>query len=336
MIRIWISNKNRDRIEREFLADARNAPTGLFHTLAKEEVRSLLDEACPALYRCLYHDDTEHTVNEAEVQRLLLADRSALQDYIWQSGIIRKRKKKLLSEAFRYENLSKRKVLNTILQLMDVPVCPYCNRQYTFTLASGKSRPQMDHYYPRDLYPYLAVSLYNLVPCCAVCNTAKGPLDTMKDPILYPYDEGFSYDMGFQIVAKDSDDWVKILHDGTGEFSLGVEKNRPIPPGKEAVVEKQMGALNLNEHYDMHKDYIRDILRRQAMYTPERIKDLYEQFDHLFRSREELKQVLSGTDTDERGWGKRTLSKLTYDIVKQLENGHIRIEKPGEEEGGAK
>ena len=98
MIRIWISNKNRDRIEREFLADARNAPTGLFHTLAKEEVRNLLDEVCPVLYRCLYHDDAEHTVNEAEVQRLLLADRSALQDYIWQSGIIRKRKKELLSE----------------------------------------------------------------------------------------------------------------------------------------------------------------------------------------------------------------------------------------------
>lgn len=34
-----------------------------------------------------------------------------------------------------------------------------------------------------------------------------------------------------------------------------------------------------------------------------------------------------------KGDGKRTLSKLTYDIVKQLENGHIRIEKPGEEEG---
>lgn len=74
MIRIWISNKNRDRIEREFLADARNAPTGLFHTLAKEEVRNLLDEVCPVLYRSLYHDDAEHTVNEAEVQRLLLAD----------------------------------------------------------------------------------------------------------------------------------------------------------------------------------------------------------------------------------------------------------------------
>ena len=68
-------------------------PQVFFHTLAKEEVRNLLDEVCPVLYRCLYHDDAEHTVNEAEVQRLLLADRSALQDYIWQSGIIRKRKR---------------------------------------------------------------------------------------------------------------------------------------------------------------------------------------------------------------------------------------------------
>ena len=27
--------------------------------------------------------------------------------------------------------------------------------------------------------------------------------------------------------AKNGDDWVKILHDGTGEFSLGVEKKIP-------------------------------------------------------------------------------------------------------------
>ena len=83
-----------------------------------------------------------------------------------------------------------------------------------------------------------------------------------------------------------------------------MEKKRQIPLKKEAVVKNQMEVLHLDEHYDMHKDYIRDILRRQAMYTPERIHDLYRQFAHLFRSREELKQVLSGTDTDERGMGK--------------------------------
>ena len=65
--------------------------------------------------------------------------------------------------------------------------------------------------------------------------------------------------MGFQIVAKDSDDWVKILHDGTGEFSLGVEKRFLAPLKKEAVVKNQMKVLHLDELYDMHKDYIRDI-----------------------------------------------------------------------------
>ena len=78
----------------------------------------------------------------------------------------------------------------------------------------------MDHYYPRDLYPYLAVSLYNLVPCCAVCNAAKGPLDTMKDPILYPYDEGFSYDMGFQIKAKNGANIFTIEHLAFQTFNL--------------------------------------------------------------------------------------------------------------------
>lgn len=81
------------------------------------------------------------------------------------------------------------------------------------------------------------------------------------------------------------------------EFSLKVEKKRQIPLKKEAVVKNQMEVLHLDELYDMHKDYIRDILRRQAMYTPERINDLYTHFAHLFRSREELEHVLSGTDT---------------------------------------
>lgn len=43
----------------------------------------------------------------------------------------------------------------------------------------------------------------------------------MKDPILYPYDEGFSYDMGFQIKAKNGDDWVKTLTTVQESFRWG-------------------------------------------------------------------------------------------------------------------
>ncbi len=43
---------------------------------------------------------------------------------------------------------------------LGVNTCPYCNRHYTFTIEdidSGENfRPQLDHFYLKSDYPYLA------------------------------------------------------------------------------------------------------------------------------------------------------------------------------------
>ncbi|TCL67476.1 hypothetical protein EV196_10232 [Mariniflexile fucanivorans] len=31
-------------------------------------------------------------------------------------------------------------------------------------------KPELDHYYPKSLYPYFGVSFYNLIPSCQSCN----------------------------------------------------------------------------------------------------------------------------------------------------------------------
>lgn len=53
-------------------------------------------------------------------------------------------------------------------------VCPYCHLRQTETQppAPGLAgyRPQLDHFFSQDEYPFLAVSLWNLVPSCGVCN----------------------------------------------------------------------------------------------------------------------------------------------------------------------
>jgi len=38
-----------------------------------------------------------------------------------------------------------------LAQVLNINVCPYCNRQYTFTINSrtGKTRPQFDHFHPK-------------------------------------------------------------------------------------------------------------------------------------------------------------------------------------------
>lgn len=53
--------------------------------------------------------------------------------------------------------------------------CPYCQQSYAFTIEKSKGgsfRPTLDHFFPKHRYPYLALSLYNLVPSCHTCNSS--------------------------------------------------------------------------------------------------------------------------------------------------------------------
>lgn len=84
-----------------------------------------------------------------------------------------------------------------------IQTCPYCNRAYIQSVNKrGVVRPQIDHFYPKSIYPYLGLSFYNLIPSCSVCNgtTAKGERDSLKDGLVSPYeikndDFLFSFDL---------------------------------------------------------------------------------------------------------------------------------------------
>lgn len=112
---------------------------------------------------------------------------------------------RVCKELFKYEalNYEKRGQIEStaywLQRQLGVEVCPYCNRMYTTTL-SGKCRirSDFDHFYPKSRYPYLAVSLFNLIPSCSMCNRKKGDIaelfnkESSEDiSIIYPYDESF-------------------------------------------------------------------------------------------------------------------------------------------------
>ncbi len=72
-----------------------------------------------------------------------------------------------------------------------IKYCPYCNADTVYAFEKGnktKVASALDHFYPKSKYPFLALSLYNLVPVCSRCNTQmKGSAD-MKD-VANPYIE---------------------------------------------------------------------------------------------------------------------------------------------------
>ncbi|WP_342248188.1 hypothetical protein [Pseudomonas sp. OTU2001] len=102
-------------------------------------------------------------------------------------------------------------------------ICPYCNHAYAFTIKTkgGSFRPTLDHFFYKDRYPHLALTLYNLIPSCSSCNSSlKGKKDFFKSPHLNPLfdDEHIKFQLSnsgnpaglSDAITVDSDD-VKII-----------------------------------------------------------------------------------------------------------------------------
>ena len=83
-------------------------------------------------------------------------------------------------------------------------ICPYCQQAYAMTVVREDKercfRPTLDHYYPKSRFPFLSLSIYNLIPSCYTCNSSlKGAKDFYQRKHLHPYASsggiGFALDM---------------------------------------------------------------------------------------------------------------------------------------------
>jgi len=75
------------------------------------------------------------------------------------------------SNIFDYESMSNRFGYE-ITKFLEIEVCPYCNQEEIPTIAfeGAKTRPSLDHFYPKSKFPFLATTLSNLVPSGKRCN----------------------------------------------------------------------------------------------------------------------------------------------------------------------
>lgn len=107
-----------------------------------------------------------------------------------------------ICQIFNYKQL-KNEYRHRILNEMDVPVCPYCNMNYTIGYkknGSIKNTADIDHYYIKSEYPEYALCLYNFVPACPVCNQKiKGATGMTVKTHIYPHRDSFEGKSHFQI-----------------------------------------------------------------------------------------------------------------------------------------
>ena len=182
--------------------------------------------------------------------------------------------------------------------------CPYCNRNYIFSVnkRSKKLRPEIDHFYPKSKYPFLAMSYGNLIPSCSVCNHTKSSI--YYEDLVNPY-------------SVKENDYYLTLKPNSIDFAL-VETRKynftsfDIEVKGKAI--KNIDIFKLKELYSQHKDEVLELLVKKAYYPESYIKEL-----ELFGfSQDEIYRYLFSNYSQDDDLHKRPLSKLTRDISKEL------------------
>jgi len=185
---------------------------------------------------------------------------------------------------------------------LNISTCPYCNRNTVYNLNKSDGRTsEIDHFYPKGKYPYFAISFYNLIPSCKVCNKLK-----MEEEInINPYEESF-YE-NFKLVVKNANFYHSI--DG---FKLELKS-------EEDEVQKQIDTFKLDDLYQNHKDIVLELIQKETIYNESYLDELLIQYEGtLFKNREDLQRLISGGYVSDDEIGKRPLSKLVKDISNEL------------------
>lgn len=290
-----------------------------FYQDTHESIENLLNhKQITNFQRIVDYCSTDGKIDKQKIKKLLIGDISDLKDAITQIGIITNID---VQKEFNrvYKNFCNREFGKKWAQMIGVSVCPYCNRSYVFTSKKGGTRPQYDHYFPKSKYPYLALSMYNLIPCCAICNTLKYDEDTYKTPFIYPYQDSYGKQAIFEERAVGGDtvaSWLGAVE----EYEIKIKYVDEIDAQLRDRIEKAATTFKLEELYSKHSDYVRDILRTAYIYNDDYFEGLVTQYPDLFHSKQEAENLVFFNYLDENDWGKRVLSKLTHDIVLRVPN----------------
>lgn len=185
---------------------------------------------------------------------------------------------------------------------LGVDVCPYCNRQYVFTLKKGNGRPEIDHFYPKVEYPYLSCSLSNFIPSCHSCNHKKSDdynthilkKSSQKNNIfyarnfshtIYPYRESFDT-LGIKFCLSYRNKEKKKVY-----FFIDYPKKTY----EWKKIKNTIEAFHLKEYYNSQQIEINDLLKRYQNYAEPKIKDILDTiiYPSLSDEIDDLKKNLS-------------------------------------------
>lgn len=231
------------------------------------------------------------------------------------NGKVKIKTVKALYYIFNYDSFRKIEAKNQfggflLSKKLGIECCPYCNRHYTtssIVYIDKKVFPEFDHFYHKSEYPLLAISFYNLIPSCNVCNTHfKGSKNSINENIFHPYTVVRNNHLNFKNFPND----VKSLYGYGNNITLQIDYNESsLENVKLANSVDFFGIIDLYEK--SHSDLIKDFIYKKLAFGKSYMNQLQKTYKMSF---EDSYRIVFETNFEEEKLHKRPFSKLKKDI----------------------
>jgi hypothetical protein len=231
----------------------------------------------------------------------------------------RKNIKDEIEKIFNYEgNNQGGKITPFFTENFNFRTCFYCNKDFITNFDADKfesnkevSTFQLDHFYDKGTYPYLALSFYNLIPSCPTCNSSKvkGSANTFENNCIAPNSENFDFHqkVKFKLLLDDSCKNLHIKSKDDIDITLKEQFTNKY--------DKYIEIFKLNERYKAHKDIVFDMIQKAELYPESRLKELQDLTGIPFQ---QIKKDIFNLIDENEDLSKQPFSKLIVDMSKEL------------------
>lgn len=232
-------------------------------------------------------------------------------------------KEALTSRVFKYDTYYQRKKITPFFKAhaeeLGLHICHYCGMAYInvyeyIDTAAGRKRKashfDLDHVFGKADYPILAFSLFNLVPCCPICNERiKGTASlALPSQVLRKFsptcpDFVFEQKVKIELMPLSEPKQPFLEHPDLYEVEFDCHKERDY--------EKFVSLFRLKERYNYHKSEALRLKDLQMRYPDTNIADIASLIHVSFS---EVKEDIFGLRFSEEHH--RCFGKLRRDMLK--------------------
>lgn len=189
--------------------------------------------------------------------------------------------------------------------MMNLRTCPYCNRQYITPIFrhDGKMRADLDHFWAKSEFPYLAMSIYNLVPSCKFCNSSLKGTQEFDIDNFNPYEDSLDKYMIFDVQ----------LYNQPIEISVKPREN--CTDSKKKTIDQYNKIFKLDSTYESHKNIASELGEKMRHYNPEKIMAIKNMLGDLVGNENQIRELIVGRIPTEKELLNEPLNKFKKDIL---------------------